>query len=258
MEKIDSMEALPQQSQPEPAPLVHKLYEQLTETWQYVVADPVSRHAVIIDPHLDNGPSVTNISTIAADRVLSVIRQNSYIVDRILHTHEPVRHPTSAWYLRTQLLEATGHAPQVQIGRKLQAIQNLQAMQRVFKRKSSMNDDSTWKTDFFEDKYVDGYVFQIGNISCRVVHLLRGGLAFVIGDHIFAGTSTFEFEMRTRHTHLVGNLKEYQVYGSRDQPPPPSRQKMQLAPIYEKDEKGKGTARKLAIRYTAEEVLGGK
>ncbi|EME43474.1 hypothetical protein DOTSEDRAFT_93721, partial [Dothistroma septosporum NZE10] len=145
-------------------PLVHTLYEELTCTWQYIVADPVTRHAIIIDPHLDNSPASTDISTIAADRVLSVVHQNRYFVDRILHTHEQQQNPSSAWYLRTQILQSEGHAPQVNIGRKMAAVQ------RVFKRKYSMNDGSQWKTAF-EGSFSDGEVFRIGTISCHVLHL---------------------------------------------------------------------------------------
>lgn len=254
MEKKDSMDFLGPikglSSNPEPPPLVHTLYEQLTETWQYIVADPVSRHAVIIDPHLDNGTqSVTNPSTIAADRALSVVRQNRYTVDRILHTHEPTTHPSSAWYLRTQLLQTTGRAPQVQIGRKMQAVE------RVFRRKYSMNDGSAWKSDFSDENFQDGETFPVGNLSCRVVHLLRGNLAFVIGNHIFAGTSRFDFEVRTRHEMLVGSLKDYHVYGSRDLPPPPEKQRVQLAPVFEEgsaDGKSVKKGRKLVIRYAAQ------
>lgn len=124
------------------APIVHALYEELTETWQYVVADPGTRKAVIIDPHLDNAPSDTTISTIAADRILTIVRQNQYTVDWILHTHEGRRHPSSAWYLRAQILGLTKVAPRVITTRR-----TLTAVQRVFKRKYNMDDGSAWTTD---------------------------------------------------------------------------------------------------------------
>lgn len=125
------------------APLVHTLYEELTETWQYVVACPSTRKAVIIDPHLDNGPSDTMISTIAADRILAVVEQNQYTVDSILHTHEGRKHPSSAWYLRSQILRTTNVAPRVLTTRR-----TMTAVQRVFKRKYNMDDGSAWNADF--------------------------------------------------------------------------------------------------------------
>lgn len=232
----------PQQPHLEPPPLIHTLYEELTCTWQYVVADPLTRHAVIIDPHLDNSPASTSISTIAADRVLAIVRRNRYYVDRILHTHEPQHHPSSAWYLRTQILQTEGYAPEVNIGRKMAAVQ------RVFKRKYSMNDGSQWKTAF-EGTFSDGEVFRIGSISAHVLHLSGGNLAFVIGQHIFAGTSIFDLQVRNRHDELLGDLKNYRVYTCRDSPP---ARTAKLVSVDEKTSGGKKAGRKLVIRYEAE------
>ncbi|KAF2170769.1 hypothetical protein M409DRAFT_18742 [Zasmidium cellare ATCC 36951] len=242
-DKDSVIEALPPR-RPEPPPLVHTLYEELTGTWQYVVADPVSRHSVIIDPHLDSTASTasTEISTIAADRVLNVVHQNRYIVDRIIHTHEPRDHPSSAWYIRTQILQTTGQAPQVSIGKKMAAVQ------RVFKRKYSMNDGSQWRTDF-EHTFSDGQMFPIGNVTARVLHLNGGNLAFVIGQHVFAGTSRFDLEVRNRHNALVGDLSKYNVYTAYDSPP---ARTAKLVPIQEPSERSRNPVKKLVIRYAAE------
>ncbi|EME81633.1 uncharacterized protein MYCFIDRAFT_16744, partial [Pseudocercospora fijiensis CIRAD86] len=164
-------------------PLIHTLFEELTETWQYLVADPITLHAIIIDPHLDNPPSSTKISTIAADRMISVVTQNHYRVDRILHTHESPHHASSAWYIRARLLEKTGVAPRVTIGR------NMAAVQRVLRRKFCMNDSSSWTPDFefHTQDFSDGREFLIGWLKVTVLHFRSGSLAFVIGRHVFAG-----------------------------------------------------------------------
>lgn len=239
---------------PDAPPLIHTLFEELTETWQYVVADPITRHAVIIDPHLDNPPASTNISTIAADRVLSVVAQNRYFVDRILHTHEPRDHPSSAWYLRAQLLQTTGVAPRITTGKTMQAIQ------RVFKRKYSMNDGSQWKTDFEDGRFTDGQQFAIGTLKATALHFPGGQYAFVIGHHIFAGTSQFNLEVRARHDTLLGDLRKYKIYTIQDDPP---QRKASLVPMYggsggSSGAKGKlekqKSGRKLVIRYAAEDL----
>lgn len=242
-DKDSVIEALPP-PRPEPPPLVHTLYEELTGTWQYVVADPISRHSVIIDPHLDNSvaTSSTETSTIAADRVLNVVRQNQYTVDRIIHTHESRDHPSSAWYIRTQIQQSTGQAPQVSIGKKMAAVH------RVFKRKYSMNDGSQWRTDF-EHTFSDGQIFPIGNITARVLHLNGGNLAFVIGRHVFAGTSKLDLEARNRQNALVGDLTKYNVYSAYDDPP---ARTAKLTPIQESGESSRNPMKKLVIRYAAQ------
>ncbi|KXS94083.1 hypothetical protein AC578_10516 [Pseudocercospora eumusae] len=240
---------------PEPPPLIHTLFEELTETWQYVVADPITRHAVIIDPHLDNAPSSTSVSTIAADRVIAVVAQNRYYVDRILHTHESQHHGSSAWYIRAQLLERTGVAPRVTVGRTMAAVQ------RVFKRKYSMNDGTAWKPDF-DNGFSDGQEFHIGAIKATALHFRNGTLAFVIGQHVFAGTSMIELELRNRnggggssnnhHKSFLGDLRNYRIYTSHDAPP---QRKARLVPIYEGSKsrsRSQTNGRKLVIKYAAE------
>ncbi|KXT14083.1 hypothetical protein AC579_787 [Pseudocercospora musae] len=247
----DTSSSTNEDKRPEPPPLIHTLFEELTETWQYVVADPITRHAIIIDPHLDNAPSSTTVSTIAADRVISVITQNRYYVDRILHTHESPHHGSSAWYIRAQLLQKTGIAPRITVGRTMAAVQ------RVFKRKYSMNDGSAWRPDFDSSGFSDGQEFHIGSMKATALHFRNDGtLAFVIGQHIFAGTSMLELEVRNRSKGFLGDLRKYRIYTSKDDPPP---RKARLVPIYEglasskSRSRSETNGRKLVIKYAAED-----
>ncbi|KAM3417607.1 hypothetical protein BST61_g5843 [Cercospora zeina] len=237
-------EASDDDSRPENAPLVHTLFEELSQTWQFVVADPVSRRAVIVDPQLDNAPSATNISTIAADRVLSVVRQNQYVVDRILHTHESKDHPSSAWYLRAQLLQSTGYAPKVTIGK------NMAAVQRMYKRKYSFRAaDGPWSSEYEDGRFADGQSFAIGTLKATALHFPGGTYAFVVGQHIFAGVSQTELELRARNHMLIGHLRSFRIYTSNDAPP---ERKAQLMPVYERERLIGKRGKKLVIRYTAE------
>lgn len=238
-------EASDDDNRPEPPPLIHSLFEELSQTWQFVVADPVSRRAIIVDPQLDNAPSATSISTIAADRVLSVIRQNRYVVERILHTHESREHPSSAWYLRAQLLQSTGHAPKVTIGKTMAAVH------RMYKRKYSMRaaDGSPWSSEYEDTRLADGQTFSIGNLKATALHFPGGTYAFVIGQHIFAGASKAELELRARNNMLIGDLQSFRIYTSNDAPP---ERKAQLTPIYERERPIGKSGKKLVIRYAAE------
>jgi hypothetical protein len=109
-------------------PTIHELYSTTTRMWQFVVADPGTKHAVIIDPVLDYEPDVASISTSNADEILTLVQKNGYQVDRILETNgrrEP-QHRTSAWYLRTQLYERTGLAPpRVCLGKSVAGVERM-------------------------------------------------------------------------------------------------------------------------------------
>ncbi|KAF2722767.1 hypothetical protein K431DRAFT_221175, partial [Polychaeton citri CBS 116435] len=122
---------------------VHPLFEPSTNTWQFIVADPTSKEAVVIDPVLDQGPLTSQyagisgdvemkskISTTAADHIVNVVVEMGYTIVRILETRVGSQTATSAaWYLRMQLLERRGRAPEIDVGKSLAGVQ------RMFERK---------------------------------------------------------------------------------------------------------------------------
>jgi hypothetical protein len=65
-------------------PSVYAFFEHATSTWQYVVADPTTSDAVIIDPVLDYDAASGNISTNSAETLLDFIQRKRLKVKRIL------------------------------------------------------------------------------------------------------------------------------------------------------------------------------
>lgn len=68
-------------------PEVHCCYEAKTGTWQYVLADPQTREAVIIDSVLDFDLATNQMSTSSADELLALVAQHHYTITRILEMH---------------------------------------------------------------------------------------------------------------------------------------------------------------------------
>ncbi len=63
-------------------PAIFSFFEKVTGTWQYIITDPQTHQAAIIDPVLDYDPASGTISTKSADNLLD------FIADRGLHvTH---------------------------------------------------------------------------------------------------------------------------------------------------------------------------
>ncbi|KAK4924677.1 hypothetical protein LTR66_016444, partial [Elasticomyces elasticus] len=60
--------------------VVHEVYEPKTGSWQYIVADPKSKAAVIIDPVLDYDSATGSIATTSADSLLSIVHQQDYYI----------------------------------------------------------------------------------------------------------------------------------------------------------------------------------
>ena len=65
-------------------PNVFPFFEKATSTWQYIVVDPKTAEAVIIDPVLDYDPASGAVTTTTADGLVSFIEHNGMKVTRIL------------------------------------------------------------------------------------------------------------------------------------------------------------------------------
>lgn len=84
----------------EGSPLVHSFFDNPTSTWTFVVVDPPTKQAMIIDSVLDFEPASGSISTQSARGLVSFVEQNNYEVTRIMETHVHADHATAAFALK--------------------------------------------------------------------------------------------------------------------------------------------------------------
>ena len=84
-------------------PDISGFHDPATFTITYVVSDPATRHAAIIDSVLDFDPASGRTSTASADAVIAFVEQQELEVDWILETHVHADHLTGAPYLRDRL-----------------------------------------------------------------------------------------------------------------------------------------------------------
>lgn len=143
-------------------PVIHYLYESVTGTWQYIVADAETSCAGVIDPVLDFDPAKNRISTVSADRLLALIDQMGYKVDMILETHAHADHPTAASYLQATLSKR-GNRPNICIGGRIKQVQ------KVFGERYNISPEEY--EDAFDKPWDDDEQFKIGNLNAQVFHL---------------------------------------------------------------------------------------
>lgn len=143
-------------------PLVHTVFEPQTSTWQYVVADPSTKAAVIIDPVLDFDPARNAITTKSADGLLALVKEQGYTVDRLLETHAHADHLTAAKYLQGKLVK-DGKKPEIAIGRRIAEVQ-----ERFAKRYGIAREEYEGAFDKLLD---DDEIFHVGQLEAKAVHL---------------------------------------------------------------------------------------
>ncbi|OYU72568.1 MAG: MBL fold metallo-hydrolase, partial [Alphaproteobacteria bacterium PA3] len=81
-------------------PQVHGFFDTATNTITYVVHDPASRAAAIIDPVLDFSPRNARISTASADAVLDYVHAQGLDLRFVLETHAHADHLSAAHHIR--------------------------------------------------------------------------------------------------------------------------------------------------------------
>ncbi|MGB5258404.1 MAG: MBL fold metallo-hydrolase [Woeseiaceae bacterium] len=176
------------------APEVKAFFDEATFTVTYVVSDPSTSHAAIIDSVLDYDPASGRTSTESADQVISYIKDNGLCTDWILETHVHADHITAAPYLREQLGGKTA------IGRAVTSVQSV--FKKIFNLADVAPDGSQ-----FDHLFDDGDTFDIGNMEGRVMATpghTPACISYVIGDAAFVGDTLFMPDFGTARTDFPG------------------------------------------------------
>jgi glyoxylase-like metal-dependent hydrolase (beta-lactamase superfamily II) len=144
-------------------PAIHSSFEEKTGTWQYVVADPATKKAVIIDAVLDYDANSRTISTSTADKLLATISYNGYRIEKILETHAHADHLTAASYLQHRLSQMQGFRPPICIGKRIDQVQQFFAAKYGIPAQEYEG--------AFDQLFEDGESFALGQLTVKVMHL---------------------------------------------------------------------------------------
>ncbi|KAF2740572.1 putative metallo-beta-lactamase domain protein [Polyplosphaeria fusca] len=180
-------------------PIVHDIFETKTGTYQYLVADPSTKAAVIIDPVLDYDPATQTITTESADALIMLVEEKGYSISRFLETHAHADHLSASSYLQKQILEQQGHHAPIGIGKRIGQVQQL------FSKRYDIS-----KAEYehaFDTLFEDDQVFKIGKVEATAIHLpghTPDHMGYKIGDNVFCGDSIFHVDIGTARCDFPG------------------------------------------------------
>ncbi len=186
-----------------PTPTVHAFHDEATFTITYVVSDPATGRAAIIDTVLDFDPASGRTSTASADEVIEFVNGNGLEVDWILETHVHADHLSGAPYIRDKL------GGKAAIGADVRTVQ--ETFKSVFNLKDLATDGSQ-----FDHLFEDGDAFAVGDIEGRVIATpghTPACITYVIGDAAFVGDTMFMPDFGSARTDFPGGSAT-QLYDS--------------------------------------------
>ncbi|HRP09867.1 MAG TPA: MBL fold metallo-hydrolase [Terricaulis sp.] len=175
-------------------PQVRAFFHQPTYTVSYLVWDPASKRAAIIDSVLDFDQKSGRTGSGSAQLILDAVRETGVHVDWLLETHAHADHLSAAPFLKQHL-----NAPIV-IGERIKDVQ------RVFKDVFNLSYVTADGRPF--DKLVaEGEKLPLGQLSIEIIHTpghTPACVSYRIGDAIFVGDTLFMPDYGTARADFPG------------------------------------------------------
>ncbi|MDO4683410.1 MAG: MBL fold metallo-hydrolase [Lautropia sp.] len=175
-------------------PHIQAFFDEATNTITYLVSDPGTKHAAVIDPVLDYDHRSGKASTRSAEHLLATARGEGLNITWVLETHAHADHLSAAPFIR----EETG-AP-VAIGEHIRDVQD------IFSRVFNTSDVSCHGSEF--DRLLkDGDKLPLGELTIEVLHTpghTPACVSYLIGDAVFVGDTLFMPDYGTARTDFPG------------------------------------------------------
>lgn len=177
------------------SPDVVCFFDDKTNSASYVVSDPDTGHAAIIDPVLDFDPVSGRTSTDTVEKLAAHIEDAGLAVDWIVETHVHADHLTASVWLKEKFGGKTG------IGAGIKEVR------ATFGALFNATDVTGADDAPFDELFEDGATFRIGNIEARVMATpghTPACVTFVIGDACFVGDTMFMPDSGTARCDFPG------------------------------------------------------
>jgi len=182
-------------AQPGAKLVVESFFDEPTNTASYVIHDPATRQAAVIDSVLNFDAAAGRTSTSSADAIVDYVRREALTVGWLLETHAHADHLSAAPYLQQKL------GGKLAIGREIVTVQN------VFGKIFNVGTEFARDGSEFDRLLDDGDRFSIGNIPAIALHVpghTPADMAYVVGDVVFTGDTLFMPDYGTARADFPG------------------------------------------------------
>ncbi|MBM4251263.1 MAG: MBL fold metallo-hydrolase [Deltaproteobacteria bacterium] len=163
---------------------IKAFYDPTTFTLTYVVFDPATRDAVIIDPVLDYDPASVSTSTASLEKLYAFIDAHQLRVHYILETHAHADHLSGALELKNRYVNDA----KIAIGERITRVQK--TFKSVFNFPESFHADGSQ----FDRLWKDGETVRAGSLAFLVLFTpghTPACVSYLCGDAVFTGDALF-------------------------------------------------------------------
>lgn len=177
------------------APDVRHYYHEGTGTLSYVVSDPGSGRAAVIDPVLDFDIVSGRSDAAPLAPLIDCLDENGLALDWILETHAHADHLSGAERLKAER------------GGKVAIGAGIRDVQRHFREVFNLEPPFRADGHQFDRLFEDGDSFRIGNLDARVIATpghTSDSLTYIVGDAAFVGDSLFMPDAGTARCDFPG------------------------------------------------------
>jgi glyoxylase-like metal-dependent hydrolase (beta-lactamase superfamily II) len=184
-------------------PDIQAFFDPATNTITYLVGDPSTRQAAIIDPVLDYDPKTGTADIRSVEAVLTAARDKGYNVVWSLESHAHADHLSGSPYVKAKT------------GARIGIGEHIKDVQKIFRPIFDAGDLSTDGSDF-DHLFAHGERFPIGALEVEVLETpghTPADVSYRIGDAVFVGDTLFMPDYGTARADFPGG-DAHKLYAS--------------------------------------------
>jgi glyoxylase-like metal-dependent hydrolase (beta-lactamase superfamily II) len=175
-------------------PIIRAFFDEPTNTVSYLVADPTTKQAAVIDPVLDYDHNGGTVDTRSVETILRTAKEQGFCIVWTLETHAHADHLSGSPYIKAKT------------GARIGIGEHIKDVQQIFRPVFAAADLKTDGSDF-DHLFTDGEHFKIGELAAEALYTpghTPADVTYKIEDAAFVGDTLFMPDYGTARADFPG------------------------------------------------------